>query len=95
MNPPWFQTLFEEVKGSIEYRFEGLMLNVTEKLLEVMDVAEITREDLARQLDKRSYRIASFFRNSSKVTVRELFEIANALDLEVEIVFRRKSNESN
>ena len=46
----WFEDLHQEAENTFEYKLEGLELEITEKLLEIMEKNKVSRSQLASKL---------------------------------------------
>lgn len=91
----WFKDAHEEVKDTFEYKLEWLELNITQKILDLMEIKNITRSDLAEKLNVSKASISKLLNQGSNITVKRLLKIAEVLeyDLTVDLQERRVSTE--
>ena len=88
----WFKELLDEAEGTFEYKLEGLELDVTERILQVMNEQGITRSELARRLNVSKAAISKLLNNGSNMTLRRLLAVAEALNLELRVDLRQAAN---
>jgi len=69
------------------YAQEGLILDVTEAIWEMMDQTGIKKKDLAKKLGKSSAYITQLLNGSRNMTLRTLADIAYALDVKPKFGF--------
>jgi transcriptional regulator with XRE-family HTH domain len=81
----WLKDLEKQIKGSPEDDIARIELDITEKILEVMDAKNISRAELAEKMGVSKSSISQFFNNGSNITVGRLIRIVHALNCEVEI----------
>ena len=81
----WFEDLHQEAENTFEYKLEGLELEITEKLLEIMEKNKVSRSQLASKLGVSKASISSFFKSGSNVTLKRLLKITQALDCHLAI----------
>lgn len=81
----WFKKEWERARDTFEYKLEGLELEVTEKILEIMEQKNITRKELAERLGVSKAAISKLFNNGSNMTLKRLLTIAEALGQELRV----------
>ena len=86
----WFDTYGEELTSHPAYILQGLLLEVTERICEAMEKQDVSRSELADRLDVSRQYITNFLNTPSNTTLKTIVEMANALDLEVEVTLRPK-----
>lgn len=64
---------------------EGLILEVSESILEVMDIAKVSKVDLANRLETSKSHITQLLNGTRNLTLRTLADIGWALDREVRV----------
>lgn len=79
----WFKEKLEEVQDSFEYKLETLELDVTERILKIMEDKSVTRAELARRMGVTKPTVTRLFRDGSNMTLKRMLSIAIALDCEV------------
>jgi len=81
----WFKEEWERARDTFEYKLEGLELEVTERILEIMDQKNISRTQLAERLGVSKPAVSRLFNSGSNMTLKRLLTIAEALDQELRI----------
>jgi transcriptional regulator with XRE-family HTH domain len=81
----WFKDEWERARDTFEYKLEGLELEVTEKILEIMEQKDISRSQLAERLGVSKAAISKLFNNGSNMTLKRLLTIAEALEQELRV----------
>jgi len=89
------EMLFDINKLSLEeqkfFQQETLILEVTEKVSELMEKKKIDKIMLAEKIGKSPRYITSFMRGTAKMDLRIISDIFFALDSEIEIVPKKLS----
>ncbi len=88
----WFKDLLEEAEGTFEYKLEGLELEVTERILQVMDEQGLTRSELTRRLNVSKAAVSKLLNNGSNMTLKRLLAVAEALNLELRVDLRQAAH---
>jgi len=73
------------------FQQETLILEVTEKVCELMEKKKIDKTMLAEKIGKSPRYITSFMRGTAKMDLRIISDIFFALDSEIEIVPKKLS----
>ncbi len=94
MEKTWFEKLGDEIKDSFDSRLARMEIEVTERILEVMEEKKVTRAELARRLHVSPPVVTAFFRRGSNATMARLLKIADVLDLDLSIQFQGKKVDS-
>jgi transcriptional regulator with XRE-family HTH domain len=81
----WFKEEWERAKDTFDYKLESLELEVTERILEIMEEKGISRSELAERLGVSKAAISKLLNNGSNMTLKRLLTIAEALDHEVRV----------
>jgi DNA-binding Xre family transcriptional regulator len=79
----FFAEIYEQAKETVEFKLEGLELEITEKILAVMEKKSISKTALAKKLGISKAALSGFFQSGSNVTLKRLLKIADALDCEL------------
>lgn len=86
----WFEKMLDTVKDSFEFRFETIILDITEQIAKRMKERRINRTQLAKALDVSPAAVTKILNGNSNFTLRTLLTIGDALDLDLAIKFRPK-----
>jgi transcriptional regulator with XRE-family HTH domain len=81
----WFREELERASNTFEYKLEGLELEVTERILQVMQEQGITRTELARRLGVSKAAVSKLLNDGSNMTLKRLLAVAEALNYELRI----------
>lgn len=85
----------EDIKNTFEYRLEKLSLDITEDIIEMMEIKNISRKELASYLNVSKPSISKLLNEGSNITIKRLLAIAEALNCEVSIDLRNKKVKNN
>ncbi len=83
----WFQRRLRESRNSSDYILEGVILDVTEQIVAVMQEQEISRSELAERMGVSRAYITKLLRGEGNTTLRTLVRVALALDLRPQVSF--------
>jgi len=81
----WFKRELERARDSFDYKLESMELEVTERILQVMEEKGITRSELAERLGVSKAAVSKLFNNGSNMTLKRLLTIAEALGQELRV----------
>lgn len=84
-NETWFKDMLDGARDTLEFRLESLEIELTERILEIMDQKGVSRSELADKLNVSRAAVTKLFRDGSNMTLKRLIGIACALESEVEI----------
>ncbi|MBN2327051.1 MAG: helix-turn-helix domain-containing protein [Candidatus Omnitrophica bacterium] len=82
-----FSSEVNEIKSDPDYVLEGVILDLTEQILEEMDKKGITRRDLAQKMGKSSSCISRALRGNQNLTLSTAVQIGLALGLKMNVSF--------
>ncbi|WP_286976218.1 helix-turn-helix transcriptional regulator [Candidatus Aquicultor secundus] len=82
--PAW-QDKWAEDRESLEYKLEGVILEVTEEILGRMEQLGINKTDLARLLGVNKAAVTKFLRGSENLTLKTLVKVAMALGCDLSV----------
>lgn len=84
----WFREEWERAKDSFWYKLESLELEVTEKILEIMEQKGMSRSELAQRLGVSKAAVSKLLNSGSNMTLKRLLSISEVLehDLTVNLV---------
>ena len=86
----WIKDKLELYKDDFEFRFESLILNVTENISKSMVEKNINRTKLAELLDVSPPAVTKILNGNSNFTLKTLLSLSDALDLELNVEFKEK-----
>jgi len=81
----WFERKVAEFKDDAAYQTELLLLDLTEQIIEQMEERGIKRSDLADRLGLSRPFVTRFLNGQPNLTFKTLVQVANALDLTVNV----------
>jgi len=90
-----FKKIFDEIKDTFEYRLETLSLEITEKILEIMENKGMNRNDLAKKMGVSRASVTQFLNEGSNITIKRLLRISDALDCDIDIQIVEKAGSRN
>ena len=79
-----FEALIEKHKNTIDYISEGLLIDVTEQMLEQLATQKITRGQLAQKLGCSNAYITKLLNGTENLTLKKLVQIAQALSCSID-----------
>lgn len=82
--PEW-QEKWAEDRESLEYKLEGVIIDVTEGILERMEQLGINRTDLAKRLGVNKAAVTKLLRGSENLTLKTLVKVASALGCDLSV----------
>lgn len=83
----WFKDQLEKFKNDIDFKTEGIILELTEKIVEIMDRNKVNRAELANRLGVSNAYITKLLNGNPNLTIKSLVSIASALNCDLEISF--------
>lgn len=88
MKPKTFKDLYQEAEKSDDYWVAGVVLELTEAVVEIMDREGITRSELANRLGTSPAYVTKILRGNANFTLATMVRLARALgaDLSVQMV---------
>jgi transcriptional regulator with XRE-family HTH domain len=86
----WLEKMLDSVKDSFEFRLEKIILDLTEQICKRMQDREITRTQLARDLNVSPAAVTKILNGNSNFTLRTLLSLGDALNLDLGIEFSPK-----
>ena len=81
----WFEKEYEKVKNTLDFKLADLEIELTEKILQIMENKNINRTELADRLNVSKAYISKLLNNGSNMTLKRILTIADALDCDVNI----------
>lgn len=86
----WFKNRLDSFKEDFEFRFETLILNITEKISKRMKEKNISRKKLSQLLRISPPAVTKILNGNANFTLKTLLSVADALELDLNIEFREK-----
>lgn len=86
----WFEEMLESFKGDIEFKLEGLKLDITERICELMEVRGINRKQLAELIGSSPAFITKILNGNSNFTLKTMLSLADVLGCELAVKFEQK-----
>lgn len=81
----WFKKELERARDTFDYKLESLELDVTERILQIMEEKGVSRSELAERLGVSKAAVSKLFNNGSNMTLKRLLAIAEALGQELRV----------
>jgi len=85
-----YQRILREVRDTLEYELEGLLLELTEQIVRHMEREGINRTGLARRLGKSSPYVTKLLSGKPNMTLETIVKVARALKCEVSLNLESK-----
>lgn len=82
---PRVQKIAQEARNTVEYKEEMLFLEITERIVALMEAAKMSKADLARRLGCTPAYITKLLSGSTNFTVNTLLRIGEALDADLRV----------
>jgi transcriptional regulator with XRE-family HTH domain len=83
----WYQEKLASVKNDFNFKFDSLVLDITETIQLKLKEKNISFSKLANRLGVTPAAVSKLLRGESNFTIRKLMEIADAIDLSIDINF--------
>ena len=87
----WFKGLLTSLKDTFDFRFEAIVLKITEKICENMKAKNISRTELAQRLKISPPAVTKILNGNSNFKLKTLLSLSDALDLELVIDLKEKN----
>lgn len=84
MKATWFEELQKAAKGSIDYEYEKIVLDITETIIKVLHRKGWNRVELARKLNVKPSYVTKLLRGSN-LTIKQMLRVCNILDCNLDI----------
>ena len=89
----WYKHLLDKIKDTFEYRFESVILDITEDICRIMKEKNISRSKLAEKLNISRPAVTRMLDGNPNFTLKRLLAVSDALDLDLVVDFKeRKDN---
>jgi transcriptional regulator with XRE-family HTH domain len=86
----WYKHLVDKIKDTFEYRFESVILDITEDICRIMKEKNISRSKLAEKLNISRPAVTRMLGGNPNFTLKRLLAVADALDLELVAGFKER-----
>jgi ribosome-binding protein aMBF1 (putative translation factor) len=81
----WFASKVEELKDDPVFVLEGVLYELTERIVEEMEKQGVSRSDLARKMGKKPSFITRVLRGNANLTFSTAVQIGLALGLKLQV----------
>ena len=88
----WYKNLVDRIKDTLEYRFESLLLDITEDICRKMKEKNINRSKLSQKMNISKPAVTRMLDGNPNFTLKRLLSVADALDLKLHVNFREKND---
>lgn len=88
----WFNEKLKEFKDDIEFRLEGVILELTEKICKRMEEKNINRSELASLLQVSPAFVTKILNGTSNFTLKTMMLLADALECQLSIDLKPKEH---
>jgi transcriptional regulator with XRE-family HTH domain len=85
-----FSELLKLARTSIAYKAEGVILDVTEQIVERMQELGISKSELAKQIGSSPPYVTKLLRGGTNFTLESMVKVADALDSELKVKIEPK-----
>jgi transcriptional regulator with XRE-family HTH domain len=85
-----FKELFAKIEKTLSFKKEKAKIDFTIELQSLMKKNQVTRADLARELNKSNAYVTQILRGERNFTIETMVELADALDSDLAIHFSPK-----
>lgn len=86
-----FSAIFERLEKSEEYELDALKVELCEQIYLIMEQEDIAKAELARRLKTSRAYITKLLQGSANFTLESLVKVARALDCNVSVTLRPKT----
>lgn len=86
-----FSAIFERLERSEEYQLDALKIELCEQIYLIMEQEDIAKAELARRLKTSRAYITKLLQGSANFTLESLVKVARALDCNVSVTLRPKT----
>jgi len=83
----WFQGLVDKYKDDLDYIVEGVLIDVTEQIIEQLEKKKLTRTQLAQKLNCSNPYVTKLLNGSENLTLKKLVQIAQVLECTIDFAF--------
>ncbi len=80
-----FTELFKNARTTIEYRVHGLIIDITEQIVEKLKAMKMSKSDLASKMETTPPYITKLLRGKTNFTAESLVKVADSLNCDVRI----------
>jgi transcriptional regulator with XRE-family HTH domain len=88
----FFDNYLQSIKDDFDFKLEKLSLDVTEKILEIMQKKGVNQTELAQMLDVNKASVSRLLNHGSNITLKRLLSIADTLGCDIEIRIKDKND---
>ena len=91
----WFKNKLNSLKDNYEFRFESLVLDITESINKRMIDKNINRSRLSELLNVSRPAVTKILNGNSNFTLKTLLSLSYALDLDLNVEFIEKETKAS
>ncbi|MBP6671684.1 MAG: helix-turn-helix transcriptional regulator [Bacteroidetes bacterium] len=81
----WFAGLLDKYKDDSEYIAEGVLVDITEQILDQVNRQNLSRSQLAQKLNCSNAYISKLLNGSENMTLKKIVQIAQVLDCRLDV----------
>lgn len=85
--------MWQEAMGDDDFRFEIKAQSVAIDLVKAISHCGLTQSEVAKKLNWSPSRVSKVLHGSSNITLRTIYAITEALELQFDIIYRSKTDE--
>jgi transcriptional regulator with XRE-family HTH domain len=95
MKKQTFAELFSSARATVAYKVQGVIIEITEQIVEKMNTMGMSKSELASKIDASAPYITKLLRGKTNFTAESIVKVADALncDVEVRLVPRSSTND--
>ncbi len=91
----WFKNKLNSLKDNYEFRFESLILEITESINKRMIEKNINRSKLSELLNVSRPAVTKILNGNSNFTLKTLLSLSDALDLDLKVEFKERETKAS
>jgi len=81
----WFNNKIERYKNDVDFLAEQAIISLTERIVEKMESANISRAELAKRLGVSKAMVTKILNGNPNLTIKTIVSIANAMNCKMDI----------
>jgi transcriptional regulator with XRE-family HTH domain len=93
MKKQTFAELFNSARATVAYKVQGVIIEITEQIVEKMNAMGMSKSELASKIDASAPYVTKLLRGKTNFTAESIVKVADALNCDVEVkLVPRSSN---